>query len=544
MKKRKNISVVVLATILVVTLCSWIFPSASFNSVLVEGERVQVGLFDLFSYPMVAVTYFSYVIVYALVVSIFYGIANKIPAYHTLVEKIKNAYTGREPIFLGLVIALTAIIVSVTGLSFGMIFIFPFVISIVIAMGYNKLVAASVTVGSVAAGLAGTTLGTSSVSYLNQLLGLETMDELVSKIVILVAFVIILIANVLMYAKKTKNTVVETEVTTSKKKVDVEVETEALKVTKKDALKPAKKTTTKKDTKTGKSTKTSAKTKSTKTKSTKTKSTKTKSKSTRASMAKNSDEILKVSAKDTKKVKCWPFVLIFDFILIILALAVFDWSGLFDITWFTDAKNAIDGFEIGNFPIFAKLLGTYSEFGSWSFNIEIPVLIMIGSLILALVYRVKFSDIVDGIEEGISKAVKPIVTMMLAYIVLIICTYHPFQLMITKFIMGLTSGLNVVTMTIVAMFASLFNVETVYTAQSTVPYVMSVIGDATLYPLVEVIFQAVYGLAMLVVPTSVILIGTLTYLNIPYGQWLKYIWKIFVEVLIVLLIIFLIILAI
>lgn len=544
MKKRKNISVVVLATILVVTLCSWIFPSASFNSVLVEGERVQVGLFDLFSYPMVAVTYFSYVIVYALVVSIFYGIANKIPAYHTLVEKIKNAYTGREPIFLGLVIALTAIIVSVTGLSFGMIFIFPFVISIVIAMGYNKLVAASVTVGSVAAGLAGTTLGTSSVSYLNQLLGLETMDELVSKIVILVAFVIILIANVLMYAKKTKNTVVETEVTTSKKKVDVEVETEALKVTKKDALKPAKKTTTKKDTKTGKSTKTSAKTKSTKTKSTKTKSTKTKSKSTRASMAKNSDEILKVSAKDTKKVKCWPFVLIFDFILIILALAVFDWSGLFDITWFTDAKNAIDGFEIGNFPIFAKLLGTYSEFGSWSFNIEIPVLIMIGSLILALVYRVKFSDIVDGIEDGISKAVKPIVTMMLAYIVLIICTYHPFQLMITKFIMGLTSGLNVVTMTIVAMFASLFNVETVYTAQSTVPYVMSVIGDATLYPLVEVIFQAVYGLAMLVVPTSVILIGTLTYLNIPYGQWLKYIWKIFVEVLIVLLIIFLIILAI
>ena len=538
MKKRKNISVVVLATILVVTLCSWIFPSASFNSVLVEGERVQVGLFDLFSYPMVAVTYFSYVIVYVLVVSIFYGIANKIPAYHTLIEKIKNAYTGREPIFLGLVMALTAIIVSVTGLSFGMIFIFPFVISIVIAMGYNKLVAASVTVGSVAAGLAGTTLGTSSVSYLNQLLGLKTMDELVSKIVILVAFIIILIANVLMYAKKTKNTVVEAEVTTSKKKVDVEVKSEALEVTKKDALKPAKKTTTKKDTKTGKSTKTSAKT------SAKTKSTKTKSKSTRASMAKNSDEILKVSANDTKKVKCWPFVLIFDFILIILALAVFDWSGLFDITWFKDAKNAINGFEIGNFPIFAKLLGTYSEFGSWSFNVEIPVLIMIGSLILSLVYRVKFSDIVDGIEEGISKAVKPIVTMMLAYVVLIICTYHPFQLMITKFIMGLTSGLNVVTMTIVAMFASLFNVETVYTAQSTVPYVMSVIGDATLYPLVEVIFQAVYGLAMLVVPTSVILIGTLTYLNIPYGQWLKYIWKIFVEVLIVLLIIFLIILAI
>ena len=186
MKKSKSIFTVVLATILVVVLCTWIFPSASYQSTLVEGERLQIGLFDLFSYPMVAVTYFGYVVVYALAVGMFYGVANKIPAYHVLIEKIKKLYTGREALFLAIVMVLIAAIVSVSCLSFGRIFVFPFIISVVLAMGYNKLVAASVTVGSVMAGLAGTTLGSATVSYMHQLLGVDIMDEMISKVIILV----------------------------------------------------------------------------------------------------------------------------------------------------------------------------------------------------------------------------------------------------------------------------------------------------------------------------------------------------------------------
>ena len=118
-----------LATILVVVLCTWIFPSASFQSTLVEGERLQAGIFDLFSYPMVAVTYFGYIAVYVLAIGMFYGVANKIPAYHALIEKLKNLYTGREEVLIGVVMVLIAVLVSVTGLSFGMIFVFPFIVT-------------------------------------------------------------------------------------------------------------------------------------------------------------------------------------------------------------------------------------------------------------------------------------------------------------------------------------------------------------------------------------------------------------------------------
>lgn len=535
--KNKGILKVVVATIIVVALCTWIFPSASFNSTLVEGERLQAGIFDILSYPMVALTYFGYVVIYALVVGMFYGVANKIPAYQVLIDKIKKGFEGKELIFLSLVIILVAAITSVTGLSFAMIFVFPFIASVVLAMGYNKLVATSVTVGSVVAGLAGTTLGNSSVSYMNKILGVNIMDEMVSKVVVLLVFVIILVANVIMYAKKTKNSVVEAKVVVSNEEKTVVEEKESKKETKSE-VKKASKTTTKKAVVSD-----STKKKADDKKTSKTKKT-TSKKSTKALMAKNTSEVIKVNTKKDKKAKVWPFMLVFDLTLIILALSMFDWSGVFKIELFADMKEALYGFEIASFPIFEKLFGTMQEFGSWSLNVEVPVLILISTIILALVYRVKRSDFVDGIEQGVMKAIKPAIIMLLVYVVLITCTYHPFQLVITKAIMGLTSGFNIVTMTIVAMISSIFNVDSIYVAQSTIPYVMSLVNDSALYPLIGVMFQAIYGLMMLVAPTSVILMGTLSYLEVPYTQWLKHIWKVFVEVLVVLLIVFLIVMAI
>lgn len=538
--KNKGIIKVVIATILVVALCTWIFPSASFSANLVEGERLQAGIFDILSYPMVALTYFGYVVIYALTVGMFYGVANKIPAYHDLIERIKRGFVGREIIFLALVIILIATITSVTGLSFAMIFVFPFIASIVLAMGYNKLVAASVTVGSVVAGLAGTTLGNSSVSYMNQVLGIEIMDEMVSKVVILLVFVIILVANVVIYARKTRNSVIEAKVVSPKKEVkeEAKVEVKESKKVAKSEIKNSTKTSSKKAT-----SKTSAKkkTESKKVNDTKKASTK-KSTKTKANMAK-STEVIKVKTTREKPTRVWPFILVFDLTLIILAISMFDWSGIFKIELFNDMKEAVYGFEIAKFPIFAKLFGTMQEFGSWSLNVEVPVLILVATLILALIYRVKRSDFIEGIEQGIMKAIKPAIAMLLVYVVLIICTYHPFQLVITKFIMELTSGFNVVTMTLVAMISSIFNVDSIYVAQSTLPYVMSLVNDSNLLPLIGVMFQAIYGLMMLVAPTSVILIGTLSYLEIPYTQWLKHIWKVFVEVLIIFLIVFLIVMA-
>lgn len=554
--KKHNILKIVLLSILVVAVCTWIFPSASYQSQLVVSEKNQLGIFDLFSYTVELFRYFPYVILMVLATGMFYGVAYKIPAYRVLLDKIVKMFHGKETIFLAVVMVLIATIVSVTGLSFGILFVFPFIISLVLLMGYNKLVAASVTVGATIVGILGTTLGSSTTYYINAILGTDVYSEIITKIILLAAGLVLLVWNVLLYAKKTKNStdkvvelvptsassekkdakVLVKEAKVEEKKKEVKKETKKATSKKTDSKKKettAKKTTSKKSTKDSKSTSKASSKSSAKKTSTKTKAYDLKSKVE-----------TKVTIKSKKKVNTWPFVLVFDLVVIILAVASFDWAGVLNIDVFEKTLEAVQNFEIGGFPIFAKILGSSQSihaFGEWSLYSEIPALIILSTCFLGFIYGLKLDVFFDGVVEGMKKALKPAIYMLLTYLVLIIVTYNPFQLNITKFFLDFTKDLNVITMTLITMVSSIFNVESVYVAQSTLPYVTSVITDSTLYPLLGVIFQAVYGLMMLVAPTSVILLGTLTYLDVSYGQWLKHIWKLFLQLLVVLVIIFLIV---
>ena len=164
--------------------------------------------------------------------------------------------------------------------------------------------------------------------------------------------------------------------------------------------------------------------------------------------------------------------------------------------------------------------------------------LVIATIIIALCYKVKFDDFFSSYGKGVKRALTPAFIMYLIYLVLIIVTYNNFQLTIYDWILNLSKGFNVITTTITAFLSSVFNVELLYSVNSVVPYLTSIVTDIGAYPLIGIIFQTIYGLAMLVAPTSIILMGTLAYLDIPYGKWLKHIWKLFVELLIVLLIIF------
>lgn len=473
--KKHNTLKVVLLSILVVVLCSWIFPSAAYyNGELAEQAREQIGLFNLFSYPLVTLAYFSYILFYVLLCGGLYGVLVKIPAYKKLLEKIVKGFKGKETFFLALVIILISAITSLVGFSFGFIILFPMLISIILMMGYNKLVAASVTVGSVICGMIGNTYANDTFSYINGILNVNLTDNLMYKGIILGIAVLLLIFNVLRYAKKSKSKVVE-----------------------KDTLIP--------------------------------------------------DDVKVVEGK---KVRIWPLVVVFDLMLIVILLGVFPWSTIFPkLDWFTNALEWVTNYELFGFPIFAKILGDVNVFGEWSYMLgsipsaAIPVVIILATIILGLVYRVKFDDFLDGIIAGMKRAIGPAAIMTMLSLILIVSTYHPFQLVIVDWLLGFGKGLNVVTMSLVAMFSSFVNVDALYVAQGTLPYVTSVFTDTALYPLIAIIFQSIYGLSMLVLPSSIILMGTLSYLDISYGKWLKHIWKLFIEIFIVLLIAFIIILA-
>ena len=49
--KKHNASKVVLITMMVFFILTWILPAAYFSEKYIEEGRIQMGLFDLFNYP-------------------------------------------------------------------------------------------------------------------------------------------------------------------------------------------------------------------------------------------------------------------------------------------------------------------------------------------------------------------------------------------------------------------------------------------------------------------------------------------------------------
>ena len=516
MKKHNTIKVV-LITMLVFLLLSWILPAAYYSGQYVDQGRVQMGLFDLFNYPLTALSYFGYIGLFIILVGGFYGILYKIPAYRTFLDRIVKLFEGKEKIALGIMIVVISVLVSICGLHYGIALFIPFVVAIILLMGYDKITAALVTVGSIVAGLVGTTYAVNNTNILTSSLGLDADYQIGVRFVILLVGIVLVIFNTLMYVNKIKKSKIEVIKEEVKEKVEKIEKAVAKKASAKKA--PAKKSTAKKTT-TKKTTKSSKKGKN----------------ANKAALI--DEDVIVVPAKVSGSHKIWPFVLTFSLLFVLFVLAFMPWA-TFKVDMFDKATQAVQEFTLFKFPIFAKLLGTINSFGNWTItDMFLPMGLVI--LVLALIYKVKLDDIFDGFIEGAKKALAPFAIVILLYSILVLVTYHPFQLVIYKAILGLSKGFNIATTVIVALLAPIFNSDVAYSAQSVVPYFTSIVTKTDNYPLAAVIFQSMYGVAMLVAPTSLVLMGILSYLKVSYKDWLKTIWKLLLELFIVLLIIFIV----
>ena len=465
MKKHNALKIVVI-TLLIFVLLTWILPCATYQTEYTEIGRYQAGLFDLLSYQSTVLGYFGYVALFVLVVGGFYGVLYKTGAYRKLLDNLCKKFKGKEAICLIIIMALFAILTSFAGLHLALLMLFPFVISLVLMMGYNKSTAVATTAGSVAVGLMGTTFAYNTTQILQQYLSVELTDLIWAKIILLVLGIVLLALFVFKFGKKE-----------STKKCE------------------------------------------------------------------DKEDFIPEEVKSKEKKRVWPLVVILDLILLVTILGFISWNGAFEITLFEDITTAVTEFELFGFPIFGKLLGAIQPFGYWTL-VDLITLMLIAIVILKFVYKIKWDDVFDGFAKGAKKALLPALLAVLIYTCLVLTTYDPYQLVIYKFILGLTKGFNIFTTGLVILISSIFNGDPLYAFYSVLPYFVSVVTDTNNYQLVALIFQAIYGIVTLVAPTSIPLMLTLAYTKVPYGSWLKYIWKFLVALLVVAFVIFTVILLI
>ena len=533
--KKQNLWKVVLLTAVVFLILTWILPAASFQSEYAEQGRIQMGLFDIFNYPTTALSAFAYIVLFFVFVGGFYGVLFKIPAYRSFLDKIAFFMKGTEKIFLSIVILLIALLVSICGLNIGIAIFVPFIVSIIFLMGYDKIVAAYAVVGSICAGMLGSTYANSHLNILLSGFSLNTDYQIGVRFVILLVSAILVIFNMIRYIDSTEMAVIN-ESNTRKKRdkvknedvIEEKIEVKSSKQSTSTKKSSSKKSTTKKNTQTKKSTSSRG----------------SKKNSNKAALVGEDVIIIKdedssvryVPESDNETHMIWAFVVLFFLLFVVMVLAFIPWS-VFNIKVFDNITQSIQKFTIFKFPIFSKILGNVNSFGNWTV-VDLLLPLSLTSVLLVFIYNISFDEAVEGFVKGAKRAIAPSVITILIYSILVLVVYHPFPLVIYKFILGLTKSFNIFTTAVVSMLCGLFHSDASYSFQSVVPYYVSVVKNSKIYADAAIIFQSMYGFMMLFAPTSLILMVTLSYLKISYGQWLKNVWKLLLELFIILFIAF------
>ena len=391
--------------------------------------------------------YFFDTVVYLLVLGAFYGVLNKVPAYKKLVDNIAQKVKANSKLFVFITTGLFAVLTSLTGLTNVLLIFVPFVIAIILLLGYDKLVAISSTIVSMLVGFMGGLYVTFrdpsnyygySATTFEGLTGISLSSTVWAKLAILVFGTALLIFFINRYMKNVKD-----------KKVKYELN--------------------------------------------------------------ESDAVVATEVKgDYKEIKTWPMIVIFAIIFVILVLGYLPWNTLFGITCFDSFNEWLLGLKIGNFAIFSNIISNNMyAFGNWASlgsYMSIIITLILFTLLIKFVYRVKFNEVINDFISG-SKKMVPMVFLV-----------------------------------ILTMIGTLLHSDLYYTVAGVYSNIIAAVTDKSLMSTYAVTFQSVYGLTSIVAPTSFLVIFALKYFDVPYTTWFKYIWR-FVLMLFLLVILVLLVLA-
>ena len=429
-----------------------------------QGTASYIGVGTVLLNSVQVFYYFFDTAVFLFVIGGFYGVLSKSGAYKKLLDTIVLKVKKNSKQFVFVITALFAIISSLTGFTMSLFIFVPFVMSIILLLGYDKLVAISSTIVAIVIGYIGglfvtlrnpSSYSTSFVTF-EEFVGLDKFANTFPKLILLILGVALLIYFISKHIKDVED-----------KKVKYEL----------------------------------------------------------------NDNDLKISeVKDNyKDIRLWPIITVLSLIFVLLVLGYLPWSSLFEITIFNDFHTWLTSIKVGDFEIFNSIITSISyAFGDWGQlgnYMVICALLLVFSLVVKFISKMKFDEMIDSFIEGMKKML-PVAILTTFSLTVLVCAYN------NGFIENLITSTNAAMGSINVLMASIFNIlgslvypDLYYTAYGVYTPLLSAITDESLYQVLALNFQTLNGLVMLIGPTSLILIAGLTYLDIPYTTWLKYIWR-------------------
>lgn len=448
-----------------------------------EGKYSMIALGDVFMNFVQSFYYFFDTVVYLLVLGAFYGVISEVPAYKKLVDNIAQKVKSHSKLFIFIVTGLFAVITFACGLVNVLLVFVPFIVAIILLLGYDKLVAISSTVVAMLVGCMSSLFLTFrdpnsyygyNATTIEKMTGISDYANWIPKLVLLVLGTALLIFFIDRYIKNLEN-----------KKVKYELN--------------------------------------------------------------ESNEVNVSEVKgDYKNIKTWPVIVMFVFILVILILGYLPWNTLFKIECFDKFNEWLVGIKIGEFAIFSNVVSpSLYAFGNWASlgsYMSIIITLIIFTLITKFVYKVKFNEVIDNFVSGAKKMVPAIFLVIITYDILV-CTYnHSFMSTIMTWISETKLGINVFTASVISALGSLLHTDLYYTVAGVYSPLIGLVENESMLNTYAMTFQSIYGIVAMIGPTSFLLIVALKYFDVPYTSWVKYIWR-FVLMLLLLVILVLLVMA-
>lgn len=437
-------------------------------SFFVPGRQNTVSYLGIGSVLLNSVQVFYYFFdtaVFLFVVGGFYGVLNKSDSYKKLLDVIVARIKDNKKKFVFILTCIFAIVSSLTGFTVSLFVFVPFAISIVLLLGYDKLVAMSSTIGAIIVGYIGgifftlrdpSAYSTAFITF-EEFVGADKFVNVFPKLILLILGVVLLIYFINKHISNIE------------------------------------------------------------------------SKKVKYDLAEDNDLKISEVKGNYKNIKLWPIITLLSCIFILLVLGYMPWNSLFGLSIFSDFHTWLTSLKIGDFEVFNSIITSISyAFGDWgqlgSYMI-LSVMLLISALIVKFVSKMKFDDMIDAFINGMKKML-PVAVLTTFALTILVCAYN------NGFIETLITNANSAMGNLNILMASVFNIlgsllypDMYYTAYGVYTPLLSVITDESLYQVLALNFQTLNGLVMLVGPTSLILIVGLTYLDIPYITWLKYIWR-------------------
>ena len=243
---------------------------------------------------------------------------------------------------------------------------------------------------------------------------------------------------------------------------------------------------------------------------------------------------------EKKKIKKGlPITIAFDVILVLLIIGMVPWNAYFGFEEFNNLHEAVVNFQVFKVSLYTTVLGTtLVAFGAWTIY-SLTVLLLVVSVIISIIYKIKFDGLLESISQGIKKSLPYAMILIVANVILVGVFNSGFFITVIDSI-GKMKDSVLSSITLSGLSAVVYPDYT-YAGQFTLSTLAIVISKKAVYSVIVLVFQAIYSLVLLISPTSILMLMALRYEEVSYKDWFKYIYKFFLGLLIVVFIVFMIV---